>query len=85
MKLLVRGLPLLLVSWDVRQEPLHLRDELVQCVEVALREALLGRGRNPVTPEQGASVMAILEAAFKSHEEGRAVAPKVSKEERGAW
>ncbi|MFL5481736.1 MAG: oxidoreductase [Gemmatimonadaceae bacterium] len=52
---------------------------------VALREALLGRGRNPVPPEQGASVMAILEAAFKSHEEGCAVAPKVSKEERGAW
>ena len=52
---------------------------------VAMREALLGRGRNPVPPEQGASVMAILEAAFKSAEQRCAVIPRVSKEERGAW
>ncbi len=52
---------------------------------VALRAALLGRGRNPVPAEQGASVMAILEAAFKSAEQRCAVIPRVSKEERGAW
>lgn len=52
---------------------------------VALRNALLGRGRNPVPAEQGASVMAILEAAFKSSEQRCAVIPRVSKEERGAW
>ncbi|HEX9085555.1 MAG TPA: oxidoreductase, partial [Gemmatimonadaceae bacterium] len=33
---------------------------------VALREALLGRAPNPVPPEQGATVMAIIEAAFRS-------------------
>ena len=52
---------------------------------VALRDALLERGPNPVPPEQGATVMAILEAAFKSHERGERVVPEVTKEERGAW
>jgi predicted dehydrogenase len=52
---------------------------------VALRNALLGRGPNPVSPEQGASVMAIIEAAFKSHEENRSIVPDVNEEERGAW
>ena len=52
---------------------------------VALRNALLGRAPNPVTPEQGASVMAVIEAAFRSHAEVCSVAPEVLKEERGAW
>jgi predicted dehydrogenase len=52
---------------------------------VALREALLGRAPNPVPPEQGATVMAIIEAAFRSDAEGRRVIPEVSEEERAAW
>jgi predicted dehydrogenase len=52
---------------------------------VALREALLGRALNPVPPEQGATVMAIIEAAFRSRDEGCRVIPDVTKEERAAW
>ena len=52
---------------------------------VALREALLGRAPNPVPPEQGATVMAIVEAAFLSDEEGRRVVPDLTNEERSAW
>ena len=52
---------------------------------VALREALLGRAPNPVTPEQGATVMAIIEAGFRSHKEGRRVVPELTAEERAAW
>lgn len=42
---------------------------------VALHPALLGRAPNPVPPEQGATVMAIIEAALRSDEEGRRVVP----------
>jgi len=52
---------------------------------VALREALLGRAPNPVPPEQGATVMAIIEAALRAAEDGCRVAPEVTKEERAAW
>jgi predicted dehydrogenase len=52
---------------------------------VALREALLGRAQNPVPPEQGATVMAIIEAGFRSDNEGRRVVPELTKEERAAW
>lgn len=52
---------------------------------VALRDALRGRGPNPVPAEQGASVMAVIEAAFRSHAEVCSVAPEVLKEERAAW
>jgi len=52
---------------------------------VALREALHGRAANPVPPEQGATVMAIVAAAFRSDEEGRRVVPDLTKEERAAW
>jgi predicted dehydrogenase len=52
---------------------------------VALREALLGRARNPVPPEQGATVMAIIEAALRSDAEGRRVVPDLTEEERAAW
>ena len=52
---------------------------------VALREALLGRAPNPVPPEQGATVMAIIEAAFNSYERGARVVPELTKEERAAW
>jgi predicted dehydrogenase len=52
---------------------------------VAVREALLGRAPNPVPPEQGATVMAIIEAALRSDKEGRRVVPDLTKEERAVW
>lgn len=52
---------------------------------VALREALLGRAPNPVPPEQGATVMAIIEAGFRSDKEGRRVVPDLTEKERAAW
>ena len=52
---------------------------------VALREALLGRAPNPVPPEQGATVMAIIEAAMLSDKEGRRVVPELTEEERASW
>jgi predicted dehydrogenase len=52
---------------------------------VALREALLGRAPNPVPPEQGATVMAIIQAAFRSEKEGCRVIAELTSEERAAW
>ena len=52
---------------------------------VALRDALHGRAPNPVTPEQGATVMAIIEAAIRSDTMGRRVVPDLKEEERAAW
>jgi predicted dehydrogenase len=52
---------------------------------VALREALRGRAPNPVSPKQGATVMAIIEAGLRSDAEGRRVVPDLTKEERAAW
>ena len=52
---------------------------------VALGEALRGRAPNPVPPEQGATVMAIIEAALRSDAEGRRVVPELTREERAAW
>jgi predicted dehydrogenase len=52
---------------------------------VALREALLGRARNPVPPEQGATVMAIIEAGLRSEKDGCRVVPELTEEERAAW
>jgi predicted dehydrogenase len=52
---------------------------------LALREALHKRAPNPVPPEQGATVMAIIEAAMRSDKEGRRVAPDLKEEERAAW
>jgi predicted dehydrogenase len=52
---------------------------------VAVREALLGRASNPVPPEQGATVMAIIEAGLRSDAEGRRVVPDVTELEREAW
>ena len=52
---------------------------------VALREALLGRAPNPVPPEQGATVMAIIETAFRSDKDGCRVVPDLTTEERAAY
>ncbi|HET9775873.1 MAG TPA: oxidoreductase [Gemmatimonadaceae bacterium] len=52
---------------------------------VALGEAMRGKGPNPVTPHQGATVIAIIEAAIRSHRDGRRVVPAISAAERAAW
>ncbi len=52
---------------------------------VALREALLGRAPNPVSPQQGATVMAIIEAGFRSEREGCRAVPDLTEAERAAW
>jgi len=52
---------------------------------VALREALHRRAPNPVPPEQGATVMAIIEAGLRSENDGCQVVPELREEERAAW
>ena len=52
---------------------------------VALRQALLNRAPNPVPPEQGATVMGIIEAALRSDRDGGRVVPDLTTEERAAW
>jgi predicted dehydrogenase len=52
---------------------------------VALREALHGRAPNPVPPQQGATVMAIIEAAMSADGEGQRVVPDLTVQERAAW
>ncbi|MEP6550294.1 MAG: Gfo/Idh/MocA family oxidoreductase, partial [Gemmatimonadales bacterium] len=52
---------------------------------VALREALHGRASNPITPAQGATVMAMIEAAIRSDADGVRVVPEPTDEERSAW
>ncbi len=52
---------------------------------VALREALHGRGPNSVPPAQGATVMAIIEAAIRSDADGHRVIPELTDAERSAW
>ena len=52
---------------------------------IALRQALLQRAPNPVPPEQGATVMGIIEAALRSDKDGCRVVPDLTKEERAAW
>ena len=51
----------------------------------ALRDALHGRKPNPVPPEQGATVMAIIEAALRSEADGQRVVPDLAGNERAAW
>ena len=51
----------------------------------AVRDAIHGRGANPVSPAQACAVMAVLEAARRADAEGRRVAPDVTPEERDAW
>jgi predicted dehydrogenase len=52
---------------------------------VALREALHGKAPNPVPPEQGATVMAVIEAALRSDDDGRRVVLELTEQERAAW
>ncbi|QSQ24105.1 oxidoreductase [Pyxidicoccus parkwayensis] len=50
-----------------------------------LREALEGRGPNPVTPAQALAVMAVMDAAVHSAELGCAQRPDLTAEERAAF
>ena len=68
-----------------RTQPVRAAAGDQRCYYAALREALYGRGPNPVSPSQAVTVMAILEAAWRSHEEGRRIAPDLRDEERAAW
>ncbi|MGO1001944.1 oxidoreductase [Lysobacter sp. CA196] len=52
---------------------------------MAVRDALLGHGENPVTPAQAIAVMAVLEAAVASAAAGRAVVPALNDSERAAF
>lgn len=52
---------------------------------MAVRDALLGHGENPVTPAQAIAVMAVLEAAVESSASARAVAPALSDSERAGF
>lgn len=51
----------------------------------AIRDALDGRGENPVTPLQAVAVMAVLETAVQSAREGRALPLPLTADERAAW
>jgi predicted dehydrogenase len=52
---------------------------------IALREALNRGAPNPVTPQQGATVMAIIEAALRSDSDGCRVVAELTEDEREAW
>jgi predicted dehydrogenase len=51
----------------------------------AIRDALDGRGDNPVTPLQAVAVMAVLETAVEAARDGCARPLPLSVEERAAW
>jgi predicted dehydrogenase len=52
---------------------------------IALRDAVLGTGANPVTAAQAITVMAVLEAAMESSASGQSVALALSEQECRAW
>jgi predicted dehydrogenase len=52
---------------------------------IALRDALRGEGKLPVTSAQATTLMAIIEAGVQSSDEGRVVRPDIAEAERLAW
>jgi predicted dehydrogenase len=52
---------------------------------IALRDALRGKGKLPVTPAQATTLMAIIEAGVQASDEGRVVGPDYTDAERLAW
>jgi predicted dehydrogenase len=50
-----------------------------------VRDAILGKGPNPVPPAQAVAVMAVIETAIQSAKEGRVLDFPLTKEERAAW
>lgn len=51
----------------------------------AFRDAVQGRGPNPVTPRQAIAVMAVIEAAMASAMGGKAIVLELDAAERDAW
>jgi predicted dehydrogenase len=52
---------------------------------IGIREALLGRQPNPVTPEQAIAVMAVLETSFESAAKGMVLPPRLTAEESATF
>jgi len=52
---------------------------------IAVRDALSGKGLNPVPGLQGSTIIAIIEAAIRSNAEGRRIVPDLTDDERNAW
>ena len=52
---------------------------------IALRDALRGEGKLPVTPAQATTLMVIIEAGVQSSDDGRIVRPVYTEAERLAW
>jgi predicted dehydrogenase len=52
---------------------------------IALRDALRGGAKLPVTPAQATTLMAIIEAGVQSSDDGRVVRPDYTEAERSAW
>ena len=50
-----------------------------------VRDAMLGKGPNPVPPEQAVAVMAVLETAIESGAKQRVLPLSLTTEERDAW
>jgi predicted dehydrogenase len=50
-----------------------------------VRDAMHGKGKNPVPPEQAVAVMAVLETAIESGAAQRALPLPLTKQERDAW
>ncbi|KAA0909370.1 dehydrogenase, partial [Aquicoccus porphyridii] len=51
----------------------------------ALAAAIRGQSRNPVSAQQACALMALLELARRSAEEGRSLPVELRDEERQAW
>ncbi len=50
-----------------------------------MRDAMLGKGPNPVPPAQAVAVMAVLETAIQSGVQGQVLPLALTPEERAAW
>jgi predicted dehydrogenase len=51
----------------------------------AIRDAIRGEGKSPVTPAEATTLMAVIEAGTQSSDEGRVVRPDYTASERSAW
>lgn len=77
--------PLMVIDGEgvARSEPAERGDQTRYYAGV--RDAILGRGPNPVAPIEALAVMAVIEAAAQSAREGKVVALSLSDNERAAY
>lgn len=77
--------PLVVIDGEgaARSEPAERGDQTRYYSGV--RDAILGRGPNPVAPIEALAVMAVIEAAAQSSREGRVVALALGDDERAAY